>query len=71
MSKRNLEKNIKDEMDKLNDTIDLKIIRGLPYKREASRHKFLLMRLMDLRRFSTINSSLLQRCTKVIASFVL
>lgn len=71
MSKRNLEKNIKDEMSRLNDIIDLKIIRGIPYKREATRHKFLLMRLMDLRRFSTINSGLIQKFTKVIASFVL
>jgi hypothetical protein len=71
MSKRNLEKNIREEMERLNDIIDVKIIKGLPYKKEASRHKFLLMQLMDLRRFDTINSSMLQKLSKVVTSFIL
>ena len=68
---RNLEKNIREEMERLNDIIDVKIIKGLAYKREASRHKFLLMQLMDMRRYYTINSSLLQKLSKVVASFIL
>lgn len=37
-----LAKNIKKEITRLNKDIDLKIIKGLPYKAEARRHKFLM-----------------------------
>jgi hypothetical protein len=45
MSKYQLSKMVRRELQVLNEMIDLKIVRGLPYKKEASRHKFLLRRL--------------------------
>lgn len=71
MSRIILEKTIREELRKLNDTIDMKILRGLPYKREALRHRFLLYRLSDLHRVPKFNSSWLQRSINTIATFVL
>lgn len=45
MSKQKLERVIRREIQNLNETIDWKIVKGLSYKSEASRHKFLLQRL--------------------------
>ena len=42
MSKIKLVHNLRREIKKLNSEIDLKIIKGLPYKAEARRHKFLV-----------------------------
>lgn len=71
MSKIVLEKNIKSELKRINDVIDMKIIRGLPYKREALRHRFLLYRLGDLHRLSRFHSNWLQRSVNVVATFLL
>jgi hypothetical protein len=48
MSYQDLIINIRLELQRLNHDIDMKIIKGLPYKRESKRHKFLLARLADL-----------------------
>jgi len=50
MSKYNLERILRRELEALNDTIDAKIIRGLSYAREARRHKFIQSSLHKLRR---------------------
>jgi len=50
MSKHQIEKSARVELAKLNEVIDWKIIKGLSYKREAQRHKFLLSRLSGLGR---------------------
>lgn len=50
MSKQNFEKALRDELEILNDTIDRKIIKGLPYSTEARRHKMILSRILDIRR---------------------
>ena len=71
MSKFILEKKIRKEIKKVNDIIDLKIIRGMSYKREALRHRFLLSRLTDLHRLSKFHSSWLKRTVNVVATFVL
>ncbi|MFA7252634.1 MAG: hypothetical protein WC027_02150 [Candidatus Paceibacterota bacterium] len=71
MSKIILEKSIKVELQKINDIIDMKIIRGLPYRREALRHRFLLYRLGDLHRLSRFNSNWFQRSVNVVATFLL
>jgi hypothetical protein len=71
MSRIILEKTIRAELEKLNDAIDIKILKGLPYKREALRHRFLLYRLSDLHRLPRFNSSWLQRSINTIATFVL
>lgn len=45
MSKNKLINTIHAEIDKLNEIIDLKIIKGQPYTKEARHHKFLLTQL--------------------------
>ncbi len=66
-----LERNIKVELKKINDIIDLKIIKGISYKRESLRHRFLLYRLVDLHRLSRFHSNWFQRTVNVIATFLL
>ncbi|HVU06730.1 MAG TPA: hypothetical protein VHE10_03015 [Candidatus Paceibacterota bacterium] len=53
MSKYELRKTIKRELKDLNWKIDMKIVRGLPYRTEARRHKFLIMQLNRLSKSST------------------
>lgn len=55
MSNKNLIINIRIELQKLNHVIDMKIIKGLPYRVEAKRHKFLLARLADLTASPRVN----------------
>jgi hypothetical protein len=50
MSKQNLERVLRNELEVLNDVIDKRIIRGLSYAREARRHKFILSRIAEMRR---------------------
>ena len=50
MSKQNLEKALKKELQVLNEIIDRKIVRGLSYSNEAKRHKVILYSLDNLRR---------------------
>ncbi len=71
MSKYILEKNIKSELKKINDVIDLKIVRGISYRREALRHRFLLNRLVDLHRLPKFQSNWFQRTVNVVATFLL
>jgi len=52
MSKRHLESLLREELVNVNDLIDRKIIRGLPYTREARRHKFITARLKQLQKAS-------------------
>lgn len=39
---------IAKELDRINDRIDMKIIKGRSYNAEARRHKILLMRMREL-----------------------
>jgi hypothetical protein len=71
MSQIILEKNIKSELKKINEVIDIKIIKGLSYRREALRHRFLLYRLSDLHRLSRFHSNWFQRSVNVVATFLL
>ena len=48
MSRNDVIKNIDLELERLNHQIDLKIIRGLDYRREARRHRWLTSQLADL-----------------------
>ncbi len=50
MSKQNLEKILRSELEVLNDIIDHKIIKGLSYAREAKRHKFILSKLAEVKK---------------------
>jgi hypothetical protein len=48
MSKHQAIRTIRAEIDHLNEIIDLKIIKGLSYRREALRHKALMAQLARL-----------------------
>ncbi|MBI5126582.1 MAG: hypothetical protein HZA80_02365 [Candidatus Taylorbacteria bacterium] len=50
MSKHTLIRELQNEVKHLNGVIDMRIIKGLPYKAEARRHKFLVSQLASLRR---------------------
>lgn len=50
MSKQNLERALRRELDVLNYQIDHKIIRGLSYAKEARRHKYVVSSLNRLRK---------------------
>ncbi len=61
MSKYDMIREIRIELERLNQVIDLKIIKGTSYKREATRHKFLSRQLMNLtqrERSGWINSAM-------------
>ncbi len=71
MSNIILERKLRTELHKINDIIDLKIVRGLSYKRESLKHRFLLSRLSDMHRIPRFNSTWLKRSINVVATFVL
>lgn len=52
MSKQTFIRAIRMELDKLNQDIDLKIIKGLSYKRESMRHRTLTAELRKITRQS-------------------
>lgn len=49
MSKNNFEKSLKKELKVLNEIIDMKIVRGLSYSKEAKRHKSILSSLSQMK----------------------
>jgi len=49
MSKTILKKEIQKEIKVLNGVIDMRIIKGLPYKTLAKRHTFLVKELRSIR----------------------
>jgi len=70
MSKQNLEKELRGELEVLNDRIDRKIIKGLSYVHEARRHKFLLGSLARLRRSTNTRSNWLTRSFSLVSTFL-
>ncbi len=70
MSKQNLEKELRRELESINDIIDRKIIKGQSYVREARRHKFLLTSIANLRRASRVQSSWFSRSFRMAATFL-
>jgi hypothetical protein len=69
MSKFKLARKVKKEIKKLNAEIDLKIIKGLPYKAEARRHRFLTSQFYMFNHANKM--SLFKRTIQIFASFVL
>jgi hypothetical protein len=69
MSKTTLAKTIKKEIETLNWNIDMKIIRGVSYKQDARRHKFLIAQLQYLTKANS--TSWLQRTAGMVTSFML
>ena len=68
MSSHTFKKTIESELRKLNEEIDIKIVRGLSYMKESRRHKFLLKQLNS---FSQSNSGWLQKSFNLVSTFVL
>ncbi|MDD5165409.1 MAG: hypothetical protein PHG25_02630 [Candidatus Pacebacteria bacterium] len=58
MSKHQIVRELRREIVKLNRIIDLAIIRGVSYREEARRHKFLVAQLNRLQPRRSIFSSL-------------
>jgi hypothetical protein len=50
MSTEQLKSVIAREIDRVNDRIEMKIVKGRPYSREARHHRVLLMRLREIER---------------------
>lgn len=71
MSNIILEKKIREELKKLNDIIDVKILKGMSYRKEALRHRFLLAQLSELHKFTRISSNWMKRFSSVVSTFVL
>lgn len=67
MSKNDLIKTIQAEIQRLNQDIDLRIIRGLSYRREARRHKLLTIQLSRLTHKSALGW--LSRMSRAMAMF--
>lgn len=68
MSRRDLIRTIYDEIQALNQEIDIKIIRGYPYRQESKRHKFLTAQLNSL--MSEQSRPWYQKASQVIATFM-
>ena len=66
MSKHNLEKTLRKELEVLNDIIDQKIIRGASYAREARRHKFILSQIQQIKREARSGTNWLSRSFSII-----
>lgn len=49
MSKQQIATTIKKELEKVNEEIDMRILRGEPYRRQARQHRALLSQLRHVR----------------------
>lgn len=70
MSKQNVEKILRKELESLNNQIDRKIIKGLDYAKEAREHKYLLARLIQSKKGSKPILSFLGRFSSVPTLFL-
>jgi len=67
MSSNTFKKAIERELQKLNEEIDNKIVKGLSYIKESKRHKALFLQLNKFNR----RSNLFQRSFNLITTFLL
>jgi len=67
MSKYQAIRTIRNEIGRLNHEIDLRIIKGLSYREQSRRHKFLISQLGRLHR---ANSSWFSRSFGFVSTFV-
>ncbi|OJI08520.1 MAG: hypothetical protein COX02_00865 [Candidatus Vogelbacteria bacterium CG22_combo_CG10-13_8_21_14_all_37_9] len=68
MSHRDLIREIYNEIQALNREIDIKIIRGYPYKQESKRHKFLTVQLNSLTRQK--QNTWYQKASQLVSTFI-
>lgn len=67
MSSNTFKKAIEQELRKLNEEIDSKIVKGLSYMKESKRHKALLRQLNSFKR----HTNLFQKSFNLITTFLL
>lgn len=65
MSKHTLSREITKELEKINDRIDRKIIKGRPYQDEAQRHRELLAAMRHLSEDADVHTGEIRRAPKV------
>lgn len=53
MTREHFTKKAEEEISALNEVIDMKIIKGISYQKEAKRHKFLLSKIGNSTRIQT------------------
>ncbi|MEN9604761.1 MAG: hypothetical protein RJB39_446 [Candidatus Parcubacteria bacterium] len=63
-------KTIQSEIERINQEIDMKILRGLSYKKESKHHKFLLTHLSDILK-NRGGSRWFAKAAHVMSSFLL
>ena len=68
MSKHQIVKSLRSEIKKINYVIDQKILQGIPYSREARRHKFLIS---QLNRLTPPSSNWFARSMSFVTMFML
>lgn len=68
MSRNQLIRTIRKEIRDLNWVIDMKIVKGMSYRREARRHKLLLMQLNHLSKKSPFG--FMTKLSNVMATLV-
>ena len=68
MSKHNLEKALRKELEVLNDKIDRKILRGTSYSWEARRHKYVMNQLARIRKASDF--SWFGKTFQIVSNFI-
>jgi len=66
MSKHQALRTIRSEVERLNQEIDLRIIKGISYARQAKRHKMLMNQLAQL---SSSGHSWFNRSMNFVSSF--
>ncbi|MDE1875055.1 MAG: hypothetical protein KGI79_01955 [Patescibacteria group bacterium] len=71
MSRFELKRTIRRELRDLNWKIDMKIVRGLPYRTEARRHRILRMQLDRMNRTGRGVWTRMSGALSSVASFVL
>lgn len=71
MSKNNIERGIRIELDRLNEVIDRKIMRGVTYRKEAERHSFLRARLAQVSRSRIFSRNWFGRSLGFVNTFFL
>jgi hypothetical protein len=54
MTREHFTKRAQEEIENLNEVIDMKIIKGISYRNEARRHKFLLSKIGNSTRVQTL-----------------
>jgi hypothetical protein len=53
MTRENFTKKAQEEIENLNQVIDMKIIKGVSYRNEAKRHRFLMSKIGNTTRIQT------------------